>query len=147
MSTVIIERIFNATIERVWQAITDKEQMKRWYFDLSDFKPEIGFEFSFPGQGHEGALYLHICTIKEVVVEKKLAYSWTYKDQPGYSVVTFELIPEEGGTRVKLTHEGLESFPRHPDFAKESFAEGWRYILGTSLDEFLESSSVLKNQK
>ena len=141
-TTVIIERLFNAPVQQVWKAITDKEQMKRWYFDLSDFKPEIGFEFSFPGQGHKGEQYLHLCTVKEVVVEKKLAYSWTYKDQPGYSVVTFELIPEQGGTRVKLTHQGIETFPAHPDFAKESFTEGWTYIIGTALNEFLQSSLI-----
>ncbi len=44
-----IERIYNALIEKVWQAITDKDQMKQWYFDIAGFKPEVGFEFSFSG--------------------------------------------------------------------------------------------------
>lgn len=135
---VIIERTFNAPVQRVWKAITDKEQMKKWYFEVSDFKPEVGFEFSFPGQGNKGEQYLHICTIKEVLLEKRLSYSWTYQDREGYSVVTFDLIPEGDSTRVRLTHEGLETFPKHPDFAKESFTEGWTYIIGTSLKRFLE---------
>ncbi|HEY8895376.1 MAG TPA: SRPBCC domain-containing protein, partial [Niastella sp.] len=56
----------------------------------------------------------------------------------GNSFVTFELYPEGNGTRLKLTHEGLETFPMNPDFAKKNFMEGWTQIIGTSLKEFLE---------
>ncbi|HQW02016.1 MAG TPA: SRPBCC domain-containing protein, partial [Saprospiraceae bacterium] len=45
----IIERTLNAPIDRVWQAITNKSQMKQWYFDLADFKAEVGFQFEFIG--------------------------------------------------------------------------------------------------
>ena len=31
---LVIERTLNAAIEKVWQAITGKDQMKQWYFDL-----------------------------------------------------------------------------------------------------------------
>ena len=40
---VVIERTFNAPIARVWKAITDVEEMRRWYFELKEFKPEVGF--------------------------------------------------------------------------------------------------------
>ena len=43
----VIERIFNAPVDIVWKAITDKDKMKVWYFYLQDFKPELGFEFEF----------------------------------------------------------------------------------------------------
>jgi uncharacterized protein YndB with AHSA1/START domain len=46
---LVVERIFNARIEKVWRAISDKEQMKQWYFDLAEFKAEVGFEFQFNG--------------------------------------------------------------------------------------------------
>jgi hypothetical protein len=43
-------------------------------------------------------------------------------------------------TKLKLIHEGLGTFPaRNPDFAKENFEEGWNWIIGTSLKEFLEN--------
>ncbi len=45
----VIERIFDAPAEQVWQAITDKDKMKQWYFDLPDFNPQQGLEFSFEG--------------------------------------------------------------------------------------------------
>ena len=135
----VIERIYNAPVEKVWKAITDKDEMKQWYFDLSEFKAVPGFEFRFTGEGHKGEKYLHLCKITDVIANKKLAYSWRYEGFEGISFVTFELFDEAGKTRLKLTHEGLESFPaNNPDFAKESFAEGWTYIIGKSLKEFVE---------
>ncbi|HEY6503410.1 MAG TPA: SRPBCC domain-containing protein [Chitinophagaceae bacterium] len=134
-----IERIYNAAIDTVWQAITDKNKMKEWYFDLAEFKPEVGFEFSFYGETEEKKRYLHLCRITEVVVGKKLSYSWRYEDDPGDSLVTFELFPEGNKTKLKLTHSGLETFSAsNPDFAKENFEKGWTEIIGTSLKEYVE---------
>ena len=139
---VVIERIYNAPVERVWQAITDKAQMKQWYFDIAQFEPRVGFEFSFTG-GTEDQTYLHLCKITEVIPYKKLSYTWRYDGYEGNSLVTFELFDEGGKTRLKLTHEGLETFPTtDPNFAKESFAQGWTYIIGTSLPSFVEKTAL-----
>jgi len=135
---VVIERTFNAPIERVWKAITDKDEMKKWYFDLSAFKPEVGFSFHFTG-GDGNNLFKHVCRVTEVVPKKKLAYSWRYDGYEGNSIVTFELYGEGNKTRLKLTHAGLETFPgSNPAFAKENFAGGWTHIVGTALKEFVE---------
>jgi len=139
----IIERIYQAPISKVWKAITDKDEMKYWYFDLSEFKAEPGFEFRFYGEGKQGIKYLHLCKVTEVVEEKRLAYTWRYDGYPGNSLVTFELFPEGKNTRLVLIHTGLETFPQdNPDFAKESFAGGWTYITGTALKEFVEKIEV-----
>ena len=134
-----IERTYDAPVSRVWKAITEKDKMKEWYFDLSAFKPEPGFEFQFSGQGTDGENYLHLCKITEVVFEKKLAYSWSYAGLDGYSVVTFELFPEGNKTKLKLTHEGIESFAAHgPSFVKENFVMGWTEIIGKLLKEYVD---------
>jgi len=135
----VIERTLNAPVQKVWEAITDKEKMKQWYFDIADFKPELGAEFSFTGNGTEGQCYIHLCKITKIEPGKTLQYSWKYKDYPGNSVVTFELFQEGNATRIKLTHEGLETFPvENKDFAKESFIGGWTYLIGKSIKEFVE---------
>lgn len=134
----VIERTYNAPVEKVWKAITDKEQMKEWYFDLAEFKAEKDFEFSFYGGDEKGEQYLHLCKIIEVVPNKKLKHSWRYDGYEGNSFVTFELFDEDGKTRMKLTHEGLETFPAIPAFAKKNFATGWTQIIGTSLKDFVE---------
>jgi uncharacterized protein YndB with AHSA1/START domain len=134
----VIERTYNAPIEKVWKAITDKTQMKEWYFDMSDFKLEPGFEFQFVG-GPDDKPYVHLCKIKEVIKERKLSYSWRYKGYEGDSLVTFELFPEGNGTRVKLTHEGLETFPAsNPDLSRKNFEMGWNDIIGKLLKEYVE---------
>src|SRR5260370_13581874 len=108
---VIIERTFNAPIARVWQALTDVDQMREWYFDLKDFKPDVGFEFEFVVE-HKGMKYHHLCKITEVIPQKKIAYTWRYKGHEGDSLGTFECFAEDEKTRLKLTHERLETFPR-----------------------------------
>jgi len=133
---VVIERIFNAPIARVWQALTDVDQMRAWYFDLKEFKPEPGFEFEFVVE-HEGTNYHHLCKVTEVVAPKKLAYTWRYKGEPGDSLVTFELFPDGNKTNLRLTHEGLESFPKTPAYARKNFEMGWTSI-ATELEQFLE---------
>lgn len=140
----VIERTYEAPVEKVWKAITDKDQMKQWYFDLAAFKPEVGFEFQFMA-GEDNKQYLHVCKITEVVAGRKLTYSWRYDGYEGNSFVTFELFPEGDKTRLRLTHDGLETFPAsNPDFAKKNFAMGWTEIIGTSLKEFVEKSVVAK---
>ncbi len=134
----VIERTFDAPVNKVWKAITDKDEMKQWYFSLAEFIPEVGFEFTFTG-GKDGREYVHHCKITEVIAGKKLKHSWHYEGYEGMSYVTFELFEEGDKTRLKLTHEGLETFPQNnTDFAKESFSEGWNYIVGKSLKDFVE---------
>jgi len=137
---VIVERTYHASVDRVWKALTSKAEMKEWYFDLAEFKAEVGFSFSFYA-GDERKQFLHLCTITEVVEKKKLAYSWRYDGYPGESFVTFELFAEGDQTKVRVTHEGLETFPKTDGdhFAASNFAEGWKSILGDALRKHVEA--------
>jgi uncharacterized protein YndB with AHSA1/START domain len=138
---LVIERTYNAPVEKVWQAITNKESIKQWSFDVSDFKPEVGFEFRFYGGKDEDHQYLHVCEVTEVVVGKKLSYSWRYDGYKGISYVTFELFAQGEQTHLRFSHAGLETFPaNNPDFARGNFVEGWNSILDTTFKEFVESS-------
>ncbi|MBN9386177.1 MAG: SRPBCC domain-containing protein [Chitinophagaceae bacterium] len=132
----VIERTYQAPVDRVWRAITDRDQMKQWYFDIAAFKPEVGFEFQFSA-GNEGKIYVHLCKVTEVILGKKLKYSWQYEGHEGLSYVTFELFPEGDKTRLKLTHEGLETFPDTPEFKRKNFEEGWTALIGDLLPKFL----------
>ena len=135
---LVIEKTIQAPAAKIWEALTDREQMKQWYFEVDGFEPRLGFEFSFTGED-KGVKFVHYCKITELVPGKKLSYSWRYKDYPGSSMVTFELFDEGDSTRVKLTHAGLETFPKdNSSFGRESFTAGWEYILGKSLKEYVE---------
>ena len=138
---IVLERTFDAPVGRVWTALTDVAQMREWYFDLEEFKPQVGFEFEFIVE-HEGNRYHHLCRVTDVVPEKKIAYTWRYKGQPGDSLVTFELSPEGEKTRLKLTHTGIETFPSAPAYARKNFEAGWTAIVGSELKHFLEQSKA-----
>jgi len=140
---LVIERVFDASVSKVWEALTINDLMKKWYFVLPDFKAEVGFEFTFTGGADDQHMYTHLCRIIEVVPYKKLAYSWRYEGYPGYSTVSFELFDNDGKTRVILTHTGLDSFEHiNPDFAKKNFELGWASIMDHSLKTYVESEMV-----
>jgi uncharacterized protein YndB with AHSA1/START domain len=132
-----IERTYNAPVSKVWEAITDRDKMQEWYFNIAEFKPEVGFEFEFTA-GDDNVKYRHLCRVTQVVEGSKIAYTWRYDDQEGNSEVTWELFPEGEGTRLKLTHTGLETFPQTDAFKKENFVAGWTHITGISLKEYLQ---------
>jgi uncharacterized protein YndB with AHSA1/START domain len=147
---IVKEVELNVPVGIVWQAITDRDKMKNWYFEINKFKPEVGFEFQFYGET-EQKRYLHKCKITEVTPGKKLSYSWKYEGYPGKSLVTFDLIPEgnlpagrQDKTKLRLTHKGLENFPHdNPDLARQNFVEGWDQLIGKSLKEYVENNKSL----
>jgi uncharacterized protein YndB with AHSA1/START domain len=76
---LVMERTFNAPVARVWRAITNKDEMKHWYFDLKEFRPEVGFEFEFVVE-HEGMKYHHLCKITEVIPQRNSPIAGGTKD-------------------------------------------------------------------
>lgn len=137
-NTFEIERTFPVSASRVWSAITDPDEMKNWYFDIPRFRAEVGHKFDFMGGSPDGIQYKHICEVTDVVNERKLTHSWRYEGYEGNSFVTWELFPEGTSTRVKLTHAGLETFPKsNPDLVAKNFAEGWTGIIGKFLADYL----------
>jgi uncharacterized protein YndB with AHSA1/START domain len=136
---VIVERVFDADLDLVWKALTDKEIMKQWYFEVKEFETVVGFRFEFWGGEKGGKQWKHLCEITEVVPKKKLAYSWKYEGYSGMSYVTFELFEERNGTKLKLTHSGIDTFPADiPELAIHNFENGWKQLINVSLKAFLE---------
>jgi uncharacterized protein YndB with AHSA1/START domain len=136
---LVVERTLNASIAQVWRALTEVDQMRAWYFDLKEFKAQPGFEFEFIVE-HEGKKYHHLCKVTEAILHKKLAYTWRYKGEPGDSLVTFELFPDGNKTKLRITHKGLETFPKTPAFARKNFEMGWTSIVG-ELEKFMEGQN------
>jgi uncharacterized protein YndB with AHSA1/START domain len=136
---IVVEQIFNAPIDEVWKAIVDVDQMRQWFFEtITDFVPEIGFETQFNVRV-EDRDYLHLWKVIEVTPGRKITYSWRYGGYPGNSFVTWELLEMTDGTKLTLTHEGIETFPKdNPIFGREAGQEGWAYLVNESLKAFLK---------
>lgn len=139
---IVVEQTFIVSIAMVWNAITDKDQMRQWFFEaITDFEPEPGFETQFNVR-YEERDFPHIWRVIEVVPEKRIAYGWRYGGSPGDSTVVWELSETPNGTKLVLTHTGHETFPQDdPAFSRESGQAGWDYIIRESLKAFLERQS------
>ncbi len=140
---IVVEQTFNAPIAVVWKAITDKDQMRRWFFEpLADFKPEVGFETEF-NVNCEGQNFLHQWKVTEVDPGRGIVYDWQYGGIAGESSVQWELVETADGTKLKLTHVGGETFPQdNPMFGREAGVAGWTYFIQESLKAFLERSET-----
>ena len=135
--TFIGEHVYNAPVEKVWKALTDKEEMKHWYFTIPDFELKEGTTFNFYESDKKE--YHHRCVIKQIVPNRKFQHTWTH---PGHSngetVLTWELFPAGEKTRLKLTHTGLETLSDGgPAFSKENYKAGWKEILENFLKKYL----------
>lgn len=136
---IVIEETFDAPIAEVWQAIVDSEQMRMWFFDtIADFEPEVGFETRFSVRV-ENREYVHLWAVTDVVPGRRINYRWRYGGYSGDSSVTWELSEAANGTKLTLTHEGIETFPQdNPVFSREAGEQGWGYFIHQSLRAFLE---------
>lgn len=129
---------YNAPIAEVWQALTNVDKMKEWYFpQLQEFEPIVGYKFQFDDNDAE---YHKEWIVTKVVEGNTLGHSWAYKGYLGNSEVTFDLFGDGNKTKLRVTQTGLESFPNHPHFKRERFEWGWDNLLGENLKHLLGSS-------
>lgn len=138
MNNIQIETKLNVSKSRVWEAITNPDVMKIWFFDILNFNLSVGKEFSFFGSDYNS--YFHQCKITKIEIEKILQFSWDYpNDSKGSSFVTWhiEAIDDEN-TQVTLTHQGLESFKdAGSEFDSKKFEMGWNVFVKTNLRNYL----------
>jgi len=138
-SPLIKEFYYDVPILTVWEALTDKDKMKEWYFpQLQKFEPLVGYQFHFDDDSNE---YHKEWIVTRMEEGKRFAHSWDYKGYPGRSEVVFDLFEEGNKTTLRVTHTGLESFPNHPHFKRERFESGWDNLLGHNLKHLLENSN------
>lgn len=130
----VFERHFKASPAKVWAAITDPDKIRAWGFGIADFRAELGFMFEFDGGPDEGPKYHHTCIVTEVVPGQRLTYTWKYATHPATTYVRWEIFPDGEGSRLVLTHRGLDQFAASdPNLARENFALGWTDIVGEIL--------------
>ena len=135
---LIKEFEYNAPVEKVWQALTDTDKMRQWYFpQLQKFEPVVGYKFQFNDNDAE---YQKEWVVTRVEDKKTLAHSWAYKGYPGSSEVIFNLSAQQNKTKLTITQTGLESFPHDAHFKRDRFEWGWDNLLGKNLRHLLENS-------
>lgn len=139
---VVVEQLFDTPVNEVWNAITMLEKMKGWFFtNIPAFEPEVGFRTAFPVTS-DHRIFTHLWRILEVEPGKRIRYHWSYEEYEGEGMVTFELFYREGKTLLRVTNEGLETFPQdNPEFSRESCQAGWEFFIKKNLKGYLCSKT------
>jgi len=135
---IIVEQLFDVSLDTLWKAITELDHLKMWYFEqIESFKAEEGFEVEFPLH-HENRIFTHQWKIVEVIPLQKIKYNWKYKEYAGDSYVTFEIMEADDRVKIILSTEVISDFPDDiPEFKRESGQAGWEYLINNRLREYL----------
>jgi len=133
MPSIIKEFTTQARPERVFNALTQQEEIAQWWTDDLSVKPEVGFvtEFHFQKWG-AGSLRFEITELQDAE-----SVSWISKiGPPAWSgtSVTWQLIPVQEGTHLVFTHEGFHQINE----SYESTRKNWDYFL-RSLKSYLDT--------
>ena len=133
---IIKEITVNAPVSKVWKAISNKDDLAKWFHPSDDYKLEVGHTFHMTGH-HEGKDYPHTMTITEIIPERKLGLDWFIEGDAGITKVTYELEPDGDKTKVKVIHSGFDKYP-DGEANRNDYNNGWEHVLNTLLKEYVE---------
>ena len=109
----------------VFAFLTDPEKIVQWMGTEATTELHPGGLYLLKGVGSAVARG----AFREVVPVHRLAYSfgWEGKDEvpPGSGLIEIDLIEQNGGTLVRMTHSGLPT-----EAQRDSHATGWAHYLG-----------------
>jgi uncharacterized protein YndB with AHSA1/START domain len=122
LATLEFEQYLDHPPAVVWQALTDPAQHAKWWA-AGDVGAEVGHRFTLE-MGPWGA---QRCEVLEAEPEKLLRY--TFAEGVLDSVLTWRLEPEGHGTRLFLTHAGLDLDSEAGRAAHKGMDQGWPGLL------------------
>jgi uncharacterized protein YndB with AHSA1/START domain len=142
MEAISVERSIwiNAPRERVWEAITDAEQIKQWWggedhWEISALQVGGTIKFGDPND-------LMTATIGVLDPPREFLIHWPPQEQyHSISMSTRYILEEENeGTRVTVSETGYEALPDDIRQKRlDSTAEGYRQVM-EGLKAFIEGS-------
>jgi uncharacterized protein YndB with AHSA1/START domain len=94
--------------DKVWRAITNRQVLAQWLME-NDFEPRIGHKFRFQPQPHQGIDEAIDCEVIELDEPRSLSYTWRGGFISKPTLVTWKLVPVDGGTQLQIEHKGFES--------------------------------------
>lgn len=113
-STFVIERTYDASPQRVFDAWADPAAKAKWFGPPA--KPDYSLEFrvggheSFTAQGPDGATYLFDAVFQDIVPGQRIVHCYDmHRDDVRISVslATIELEAHGEGTGLTLTEHGV----------------------------------------
>jgi uncharacterized protein YndB with AHSA1/START domain len=113
--TLELERTYDAPAQKVFDAFTSEEVLRRWFHAGHDWEtPEAQIDLRVGGElrvvmrdPHEGADYGARGEYTEVEPPTRLAFTWIWDDDPRKTVIEIDFVESDGATTVRFTHRGL----------------------------------------
>jgi len=108
-----LQRHYPVAPEKVWRAWTDPQALKRWWgpggpeaVSVAQLDVRVGGRFRIVFGGPRGDEHEVQGTYKEVVANRRLAFTWTWpRTTPEReSLVTIAFKPAAGGTELEFVH-------------------------------------------
>ncbi len=138
--THIFEVYINATPERIWQALTDGDMTRHYYFGTtvsSEWSNGSPYSYTTP----DGFAMLE-GTVVEADPPKRLVTTfkanWEGTENDPISTVIFEIEPAGQVSKLRLTHEGLQAGSP----LTSGVRDGWSQIL-SAMKTLLETGKPL----
>ena len=132
-AAIVVEKVLPYPPEKIWHTLTQSELIARWLMP-NDFTPLVGHRFNFrtkPMGDWDGVVD---CEVLAADPPRLLRYSWKGGSDanPAYgsrlnSTVTWTLTAVDGGTHLKMVHDGFV-FPGN-QFAFDAMSPGWGQVL------------------
>ena len=126
MPSLTIERDYDALPARVWDALTDRSELARWFWP-----PRLAT--SAETDPRSGGRYRIASDVGEMAAEgeyrvfappEHLAFTWRWDGEDDETLVTIDLRPTGAGTHLRLLHDGF------PDGeTRDVHAQGWQDCL------------------
>lgn len=113
------EELLPHPVQAVWSELTDAAAISDWLMATSDFRPAVGCRFHLKTERLSTTGWVE-AEVLEVEVPHRMVWSWSANDGNPPSRVSFELLEEDGGTRLRLRHEG-----EFDDEVAEILRGGW----------------------
>jgi uncharacterized protein YndB with AHSA1/START domain len=122
LGEIRLERVYPQAPGKVWRALTLPEMVARWWAP-GDIRAEVGHRFEMD-MGQWG---MQPCEVLEVELERR--FSYRFAEPTLNTIITWELAPEGGGTRLTLIHQGFDLDSPVGRRAYEGMRPGWPGIL------------------
>ena len=132
MADIVQDITIAAAPERVFDALTRQEELKRWWTRDVKAEPAVGSIAEFRFDKGETVFEMEI-----VALDAAKKVEWRVRNGPPHwqgTTVMWELAPAAGGTALHFAHTGFAAADR----LYEETRAGWEYFLG-SLKAYLET--------
>jgi uncharacterized protein YndB with AHSA1/START domain len=138
---IVIQRVFDLPISKVWKALTNAEEFKKWRgpngftCPSSSMEARVGGKYLNCMRAPDGKEFWSTGVVREFLPPRRLVITDSFSDNNGKVIpasdygmpgnwpkelmITYELEEADGATKFKLIHEGI------PAEMRDECIQGW----------------------